>query len=163
MEVGGEGDYIHLSLHCHHQNDFCIKVGSDEMFHNCEGQSHKTVSTDHSFWRERRAEADSNRSPSAYQPNALPLGHTGSRTRTKQGTLYQHYSGDTVADKVKTNGSYAIICVRSVQSRLFRPSVQGKCFMDAYIYIFFVCLLLLLIRDVQNAFYISNNNITLCQ
>ena len=29
MEVGEEGDYI-LSLHCHHQNDFCIKVGSDD-------------------------------------------------------------------------------------------------------------------------------------
>ena len=38
----------------------------------------KTVSTDHNFWRERRAEADSNRGPSAYQPNALPLGQTGS-------------------------------------------------------------------------------------
>ena len=48
------------------------------MFHNCEGQSHKTVSTDHNFWRERRADADSNRGPSAYQPNALPLGQTGS-------------------------------------------------------------------------------------
>ena len=41
MEVGGEGDYIkYISLHCHHQNDFCIKVGSDEI---------KTVSTDHNF------------------------------------------------------------------------------------------------------------------
>ena len=29
MEVGGEGDYI-PSLHCHHQDDFFIKVGSDE-------------------------------------------------------------------------------------------------------------------------------------
>ena len=48
------------------------------MFHNCEEQSYKTVSTDHNFWRERRAEADSNRGPSAYQPNALPLGKTGS-------------------------------------------------------------------------------------
>ena len=47
------------------------------MFHNCEGQSHKTVSTDHNFWRERRAGADSNRGPSAYQPNALALGQTG--------------------------------------------------------------------------------------
>ena len=27
----------------------------------------------------RRAEADSNRGPSAYQPNALPLDQTGSR------------------------------------------------------------------------------------
>ena len=31
------------------------------------------------FRRERRAEAVSNRGPSAYQPNALPLGRTGSR------------------------------------------------------------------------------------
>ena len=53
------------------------------MFHNCEGQSHKTVSTDHNFWRETWAEADSNRGPSAYQPNALPLGQTGSRGDTK--------------------------------------------------------------------------------
>ena len=52
------------------------------MFDNCEGQSHKTVSTDHNFWSgERRAEADSNRGPSAYQSNALPLGQTGSRDR----------------------------------------------------------------------------------
>ena len=31
------------------------------------------------FRRKRRAEAVSNRGPSAYQPNALPLGQTGSR------------------------------------------------------------------------------------
>ena len=39
------------------------------MFHNSEGQSHKTVSTDNNFWTER-AEADLNQGPSAYQPNA---------------------------------------------------------------------------------------------
>ena len=27
---GGGGEIIYLSLHCHHQNDFRIKVGSDE-------------------------------------------------------------------------------------------------------------------------------------
>ena len=27
---GGEREIIYLSLHCHHQNDFCIKVGIDE-------------------------------------------------------------------------------------------------------------------------------------
>ena len=37
------------------------------------------MSTYHSFWRERRAEPDSNRGPSAYQPNALPLGQIGSQ------------------------------------------------------------------------------------
>ena len=31
MEVGEEGDYnLYLSLHSHHQNDSCIKMGSDE-------------------------------------------------------------------------------------------------------------------------------------
>ena len=81
-EKGGKGvwrrverEVIYLSPHCHHQRDFCIKVGSNE--------SHFNVSLivrdkDHNFWREKRAEADSNRGPSAYQPNALPLGQTGS-------------------------------------------------------------------------------------
>ena len=36
----------------------------------------RLVSADHSIWRE-----DSNRGPSAYQPNALPLGQTGSLCR----------------------------------------------------------------------------------
>ena len=31
MEAGGKREIIYLSLHCHHQNDFCIKVGSDEV------------------------------------------------------------------------------------------------------------------------------------
>ena len=60
------------------QNDCCIKMGSNEShsnvsFSNCKGQSYKTVSTDHDFWRERRAEAESNRGPSAYHPNAFRL------------------------------------------------------------------------------------------
>ena len=78
----GGGDVIYLSLHCRHQNS-CFKMGSDESHINVsvgsDGQSQKTVSTNHNlFWKERRAEAVSNRGPSAYQPNALPLGRTGS-------------------------------------------------------------------------------------
>ena len=34
MEVGGEGDYIHLSLHCHLQEHSCIEMGSDESHFN---------------------------------------------------------------------------------------------------------------------------------
>ena len=31
MEMGGKREIIYLSLRgCHHQNDFCIKMGSDE-------------------------------------------------------------------------------------------------------------------------------------
>ena len=32
-KVGEEGEY-RLMLHCHHQNDFCIKMGSDESHFN---------------------------------------------------------------------------------------------------------------------------------
>ena len=30
----GKREIIYLSLHCHHQNDFCITVGSDESHFN---------------------------------------------------------------------------------------------------------------------------------
>ena len=46
MEVG-KREMIYLSLHCYHQNDSCIKMGSDESHFNVsvgsDGQSHKTV------------------------------------------------------------------------------------------------------------------------
>ena len=71
----GEREIIYLSLHCHHQNDSCIKMGSDESHFNVSlivrDKVHKTVSTDHNFCRERTAEANSNRGPSAYQPNTF--------------------------------------------------------------------------------------------
>ena len=34
MKVGGEGELYTYRLHCHHQNDFCIKVGSNESHFN---------------------------------------------------------------------------------------------------------------------------------
>ena len=56
---GGEGawrlgkrEIMYLSLYCHHQNDSCIKVGSDEGHFNVSltvRDSHKTVSTDYNF------------------------------------------------------------------------------------------------------------------
>ena len=50
MEVGGEGDYIPIA---HHQNDFCIKMGSDESHFNVSltvrNKVTKTESTDHNF------------------------------------------------------------------------------------------------------------------
>ena len=43
-----EREIIYLSLHCHHQNDFCIKMGSDESHFNVsvesDGQSYRTAS-----------------------------------------------------------------------------------------------------------------------
>ena len=59
---------MYQSLHCHHQKDSCIKMGGDE--------SHFTVPLivrdkvtghhrPHPFWRERSAETESSRGPSA--------------------------------------------------------------------------------------------------
>ena len=40
MEVGEEGErLLYLSLHCHHQNDSCIKVSSDESHFNVSVES----------------------------------------------------------------------------------------------------------------------------
>ena len=33
-EGGGKMEIVHLPLHCHHQNDSCIKMGSDESHFN---------------------------------------------------------------------------------------------------------------------------------
>ena len=51
---GGEREILYISLHCHHQNDFCMKVGSDEGHFNVslilrDKVTIKTVSTDHSL------------------------------------------------------------------------------------------------------------------
>ena len=56
----GRGRIIYLSLHCHHQNDSCIKMGSDESHFNVsvgsDGQSHMTVSTNHNLSERVHAE-----------------------------------------------------------------------------------------------------------
>ena len=63
-------EIIYLSLHCHHQNDFCVKVGSNENHFNVsvgsDGQSHKTVSTNHNLSEEKGE-------PKRYHTEVLPL------------------------------------------------------------------------------------------
>ena len=58
MEVGGE-EIIYLSLHCHHQNDFCIKMGSDESHFNVsegsDGQNHKTCPQTTTFLKRKES------------------------------------------------------------------------------------------------------------
>ena len=74
-------EIIYLSLHRHHQNDSCIKMGSDESHFNVSlvgSQSHKCPQTTTFLNSQGEPKAVSNRDPSAYQPNALPLGQTGS-------------------------------------------------------------------------------------
>ena len=65
MEVGAEREIIYLSLHCHRQNNSCINLRWAAMrtiliLHNCEGQSHGTVSTGRNLGSEKIAKTDLN-------------------------------------------------------------------------------------------------------
>ena len=54
---GGGREIIYLSVHCHHQNDSCIKMGSDEGHFNVsvgsDGLSHKAASTNDNLSEEK--------------------------------------------------------------------------------------------------------------
>jgi len=53
----GERETIYLSLHCDHQNDSDIKMGTNESHFNVsvgsDGQSYRTVSTNHNLFEEK--------------------------------------------------------------------------------------------------------------
>ena len=56
MEVGGRGRLLYLSLHCHHQNDSCIKMGSDDSHFNVSLIMRDKVtrlSTNHNLFEEK--------------------------------------------------------------------------------------------------------------
>ena len=69
------------TLYCQLPEQLFIKMGSDDSHFNVllivRGNVTR-LSTNHNFWKEGRAEEESNQSSSAYQPNALLLGRTGS-------------------------------------------------------------------------------------
>ena len=64
----GKREIVYLSLQCHHQDDSCIKMGSDESHFNVsvgsDGQSPRTVSTNHNLFEVE---------PKRYRTEVLPL------------------------------------------------------------------------------------------
>ena len=81
---GGGGEIIYLSLHCHHQNDSCMKMGSDESHFNVsvgnDGESHRTVPTNHNLFEEKGE-------PKRYRAEVLPLPWTAARTTGCEGSV----------------------------------------------------------------------------
>ena len=71
------------TLHCHHQNDTRFKAGSCVrhfkvsliVWAKSQDNTHKPQ-----FFKRVESRGGSNRGPSAYQPSALPLDHTGSQS-----------------------------------------------------------------------------------
>ena len=53
IQGGGGRGRLYLTLHCHHQSDSCIKMGSDENHFSVllavRSKVTKTVSTNHNF------------------------------------------------------------------------------------------------------------------
>ena len=83
MYGGGEREIIYLSLHCLHQNDSCIKMGCDESHFNVslivrDKVTRQCPQTTNFEQKGEPKQTGSNRGPSANQPDALPLGQTGS-------------------------------------------------------------------------------------
>ena len=73
MEVGGGGGVrgrLYTYRYSYHQNDSCIKMGSDERHFNVsvgsDGQSHRTMSTNHNLFEEKGE-------PKRYRTEVLPL------------------------------------------------------------------------------------------
>ena len=81
MEVG-EREIKYLSPHCHHQNDSCIKMGSDESHFNVSLIVRDKVTR---LYLQTTAFLKRKESRSGFEPRsfclpALPLGQTGSHT-----------------------------------------------------------------------------------
>ena len=86
MEVGRR-EIIHLLLHCHHQNDSCTKMGSDESRFNVSYLwGTKSQDSVHRPQFLKRKESRSGFEPGSLclpqPPNALSLGQTGSLSRS---------------------------------------------------------------------------------
>ena len=79
----GKREIIYLSQHCHYQNAFCIKVGSDENHFNVSLIIRDKVTRQcpqtTTFEEKREPKRIRSEVPLLHQPNALPLGQTSSR------------------------------------------------------------------------------------
>ena len=104
-------------------------MGAILIFINCEEQSHKTVTTDHKLWRERRAEGESNRGPSV-----LPLGQTGWHTCSHWWTnftlRFDDFCPDFIPPSLLIKGYREPKRVRELAWKLLQifPSASFVCF-----------------------------------
>ena len=65
---------LYVSLHCHHRNDSCIKMGSDESHFNVSSivkDKDTRLSTNHNLFKEKGEPKRNRAEASAYQPITL--------------------------------------------------------------------------------------------
>ena len=81
--VVGKREIIYLSLHCHHQNNSCVKMGNDESHFNVSliVRDKVTRQCPQTTIFEEKGQPKRIRTevlPLTSEPNSLPLGPTGS-------------------------------------------------------------------------------------
>ena len=121
---GGERESIFLSLHCHRQNDSCIKVGSDESHFNVPlivMDSHKTVSTKHNRFEEKGQPKQNRTEIFLYTSlaSALPLGQTG--------LLFEDvHTSVNYCNKISTGGRliYCMVYLHSTCNQFYKYSTS---------------------------------------
>ena len=82
IPAGGGRGRLHLTLHRHHQNDFCVTVGSGEshsnVSFNAKGKGTKDCPYITYFGEKGEPKLNRTQPGPTYQPNALPLSQSGS-------------------------------------------------------------------------------------
>ena len=104
-----------LSLHCHHQNDSCIKMGSDESHFNASltVRDKDTRQCPQTTTFEEKGEQKRNRTEVPL-PNALPLGQTGSLSIDYRWPTLPHF----VTWTVTSSSDHRPVSVRVAVTRL---------------------------------------------
>ena len=103
-------EIIYLSLHCHHQNESCIKMGSDESHFSVSliVRDKVTRQCPQTTTFEEKGEPKRIRTEILLLTSLtpLPLGHTGSHRRT-------HRARDSVSSSVATvcRDTYTNVCL----------------------------------------------------
>ena len=108
----GGGDYkLYLSLHCHHRNDFCIKMGSDESRFNVSliVRDKVTRQCPQTTTFEEKGE------PKRYRTGVLPL-----TSKSREAELSSHGQSDCLAAESFLNSCFSDI----VFVTLFRAAVE---------------------------------------
>ena len=77
------------------------------------------------FLKKKESRSGSNRGPSAYQPSALPLGHTGSRRAIAKKAVLIHHLSDVFLTKNKTQNSFGDV-LQLVKRRTSTPMTAGS-------------------------------------
>ena len=129
---GGWGEIVYLSLHCHHQNDSCIKMDSDESHFNVSliVRDEVTRQCPQTTTFEEKGESKGIRTDVPLSLPGLPLGQTGSLSRWPVGATFVLLRTHCIRG-ICTEAPRRILCVccqvRDTAAQRWSSSVTTLC------------------------------------